>query len=298
MTPPRSAGDERTAILLLTFAHVAVGGSWVAARVAVASISPLAVAIVRFAIAAALLWAWSKAQGLREPPPDRRTLGAYAIMGLTAVALHNALFLNGLRLAPASDGAVIGPGFTPVVTALAMQLAYRQPISRTMIAGFAIAIFGLFLVVNPAGAASTPTRLTGDILFMLTAVCWTGYSLTVKRAHLSGSPVTATMYTTAFGLLALLPMAFVENGWSTLAPAPPVAWAGVSYLALFSTVFSFVALYEGIRRIGPVRAGAFAYMVPVIGVASSVALLGEELRALAVFGGALVLAGLWLVQRR
>jgi drug/metabolite transporter (DMT)-like permease len=297
MSASRPAYD-RTAMLLLTFGHIAVGGSWVAARVAVTSISPLSVAIARFATAAILLWLWTKLQRIPTPRPDARALKAYAVMGLTAVAFHNALFLNGLRLAPASDGAVIGPGFTPVITAVFMQVAYKQPITRAMAAGFVTAIAGLVLVVNPMGAASTSTRLAGDLLFLLTAVCWMGYSLTVKRAGLGGSPVTATMYATMFGLLALVPMAVVENGWSTFASASPAAWAGIAYLATFSTVFSFVALYEGIRRIGPVRAGAFSYMVPVIGVVSSVILLGEELRALTVVGGALVLVGLWLVQRR
>jgi drug/metabolite transporter (DMT)-like permease len=58
-----------------------------------------------------------------------------------------------------------------------------------------------------------------------------------------------------------------------------------------------VFFYEGVSRIGAARASAFAFLVPIFGVLSSVALLGERLSALTLAGGLLVLAGLWLVQR-
>jgi drug/metabolite transporter (DMT)-like permease len=66
---------------------------------------------------------------------------------------------------------------------------------------------------------------------------------------------------------------------------------------VFGTVVSFVLLYEGISRLGAIRASAFAYLVPIFGVASSAALLGEQITTATVAGGVLVMLGLWLVQR-
>ena len=53
----------------------------------------------------------------------------------------------------------------------------------------------------------------------------------------------------------------------------------------------------GVARIGAARASAFALLVPIIGVLSSVALLGEELGPMTLLGGLVVLIGLWLVER-
>ncbi len=106
------------------------------------------------------------------------------------------------------------------------------------------------------------------------------------------------MYGTVTGTLLLLPFAIGERGWTKLAAAPILAWAGTLYLAVFGTVLPFVLLYEGVRRIGAGRATSFAFLVPIFGVVSSVLILGEHLSRLTVIGGALVLAGLWLVQRR
>jgi drug/metabolite transporter (DMT)-like permease len=61
-------------------------------------------------------------------------------------------------------------------------------------------------------------------------------------------------------------------------------------------VLAFVLFYEGVRLLGASAAAAFALLVPIFGVLSSVLVLGERLRPGLALGGAIVLAGLWLVQ--
>ena len=46
------------------------------------------------------------------------------------------------------------------------------------------------------------------------------------------------------------------------------------------------------------RASAFALLVPIVGVLSSVALLDEKLGPLTLVGGGVVLLGLWLIEHR
>jgi drug/metabolite transporter (DMT)-like permease len=80
--------------------------------------------------------------------------------------------------------------------------------------------------------------------------------------------------------------------------APLDALAGIGYLAVFGTVGAFVLLNLGVARIGAARASAFALLVPVVGVLTSVVFLGDRIGPLTVVGGAVVLAGLWLVEHR
>ncbi|MGH2628075.1 MAG: DMT family transporter, partial [Anaerolineales bacterium] len=112
-----SSRETRGAYLLLTLAMLCFGGTWVAGALAVEAIPPATIAVVRFALAAALLWVWDRAGGRRRRPLQTRDLPLIAALGATAVAGYNILFLYGLRLAPASDGAIIVPGFAPILTA-------------------------------------------------------------------------------------------------------------------------------------------------------------------------------------
>ncbi len=207
------------------------------------------------------------------------------------------LFLYGLRLAPASDGAIIVPGLAPVFTAVLAWPLLGEHLDRMGAAGLGVAVLGLVLVVGCRGGHAA-TRMVGDVLFLLGAGCWAIYSLIGKAATNRFSAVRATLYGTITGTLVLLPFAIAEREWTTLAAAPLPSWIGTLYLAVLGTVVPFVFYYEGVRRIGAGRASSFALLVPICGVLSSVLVLGEQVSASTAIGGAFMLAGLWLVQRK
>jgi drug/metabolite transporter (DMT)-like permease len=287
---------RRTAYLFLTLTAVLFGGTWVAGKLGVESIPPLTLAAFRFSLASLLLLAWVARLPVRPQRATLRDLPLILALGSTAVAGYNVLFLYGLKLAPASDGAIIVPGLAPVLTAALAWPVLKERMSPARAAGLGVALLGLVLVMNPAGEQDR-NRLLGDLLFLFGAGCWAIYSLIGKSAIARFGAVGATLYATLSGALMLLPFAVLERGWIPLAAAPLQAWLGVLYLAVFGTVLAFVFFYEGVSRIGAARASAFAFLVPIFGVLSSVALLGERLSALTLAGGLLVLAGLWLVQR-
>lgn len=297
MTTTRS---DRTAYLFLLGMAVSFGGTWVAGKVAVEEIPPFTLAAGRFGIAWLLLVAVARLQRHSIYRPVLRDVPIILGMGLTAIAGYNVLFLTGLTLAPASDGAIIVPGLAPILTVVLAWAVLGDRIGLRVAAGLAIAVSGLLLVIGPGGAggAGGSQRLLGDLLFVLGAVFWAIYSVLGKIASARFDAVSATLYGTFTGTLFLLPPALLEGGVARIAAASPAALAGLAYLAVFGTVIAFVFLHEGLRRIGPSRAGSFALLVPVFGVISSMILLGEELRQLTVVGGAVVLAGVWLVQQR
>lgn len=284
------------AYLVLSLSAVFFGGTWVAGHVAVEHLPPMTIASVRFLIASTLLYAWARLQGHRGRRLTARDLPLILTLGATAIAVYNVLFLYGLRLAPASDGAIIVPGLAPVFTVLLAWPILRERIGVWAVLGFIIASVGLVLVMDPQPSQAA-NRLLGDVFFVLGALCWGIYAVAGKTATTRFTPVTSTLYGTVAGTLMLIPFGIAERGWIALAQAPLVSWAGMLYLATFGTVFAFVFFYEGVKRIGAGPASAFAFLVPVIGVVSSVFLLDEKLAPGTAVGGLLVLLGLWLVQR-
>jgi drug/metabolite transporter (DMT)-like permease len=288
-------GERRGAYAVLLACMVAFGGTWPAGKVAAAHIEPATVAVARFASASTLLWLWARVTGRAVPRPSRRDLPLVAVLGLTVVFAYNLFFLYGVRHAPATDGSVLVPGMIPVATTLlAWPLLGERPTWRTGL-GLAVAVVGLLVVVDPAGSVDS-SRLLGDGLFVGAALSWTAYTLAGREAVGRFGPVSANVYATAAGALLLLPVAFASGSWGSLRAAPVQAWGSIAYLSVGGTVLGFVLFYEGVRRVGAARAATFALLVPIFGVLSSVLVLGERLRPLLAVGGAIVLAGLWLVE--
>ena len=289
--------SERAAYLMLTGMAICFGGTWVAGAVAVDAAPPFTIAAVRFAIASLLLYGWARLTNRPLSPLHRSDWRMVAGLGLTAVAGYNWLFLTGLTLAPASDGAIIVPGLAPVFTAVLAGAVLHERLGLRGFIGLGVAAIGLFLVVNPAGGTDE-RRLLGDLLFIAGAALWGVYSVLARTASRRFSAVSASLYGTAFGTLVLIPPALIEGGAASLIAAPPAALIGIAYLAVFGTVAAFVLLNLGVARIGAARASAFALLVPIVGVLSSVALLDERLGPLTLVGGVIVLLGLWLIEHR
>jgi drug/metabolite transporter (DMT)-like permease len=287
--------SDRAAYLMLTAMAICFGGTWVPAAIAVESVPPFTIAALRFGSASILLYLWARLAGRPLSPIRSGDWPIVIGLAVTAVAGYNWLFLTGLTLAPATDGAIIVPGLAPVFTLAIAGLVLGERLGARGLAGMAVAAIGLFLVVRPAGEADG-TRLLGDLLFLAGAALWGVYSVIARIASRRFNAVSTSLYGIALGTVILLPLAALEGGASAITNAPAEALAGIAYLAVFGTVAAFVLLNLGVARIGASRASAFALLVPVVGVLTSVAFLGETLGPTTVIGGAIVLAGLWLVE--
>jgi drug/metabolite transporter (DMT)-like permease len=281
--------------VLLVLVSLFFGGTWVAAPWATAEIHPLAVAFLRFAVAAVLLWLYCRVRGI-DVRMTRGDLPVVLGVALTSVAGYNILFLYGVTLAPASHGAVIVPGLIPGATMLLARVVLGERIETRRALGVGIAVAGLVLVVGPELEGGATTAL-GDLLFAVSAFLWAIYTLIGRAAMRRFHAAAITFLGTAVGAAILLPLALLApGGFGDPVAASARAIGGVLYLATFGTVLSFVFFYEGVRQLGAARAAAYAVLVPLFGVTLAVLLLGEPLTPTALAGAAIVLGGLWLAQ--
>ena len=287
--------ERRTAYVTLLAGMVSFGGKWPAGKFAAEQVPPAVIAVVRFSIAAVLLWLWARLSHRPVPRPRREDALLVFALGFTVVFAYNLFFLYGVRHSSAADGSVLVPGLIPITTALLAWVLRRERPSRRTQLGLLIALVGLMIVVRPSGAIDHD-RVLGDLLFVGAAFAWAAYTLAGRRATARYGSVSANVYATSAGTLLLLPFTVLDGGWSPLVHASAGAAGGIAYLAVLGTVVAFVAFYEGVRLIGAARAASFALLVPIFGVLSSVLVLDESLSVTLAIGGAIVIAGLWLAE--
>lgn len=273
------------------------GGVFVAGKFALTSLPPLTVAWGRFAVASLVLWAWVRWTARAARRLTARDLPLIAAMGVTAMAGFNILLFYGLTMAPAADAALITPAVSPILTATLAWRFLGERVGTRGVAGLVAGVGGLALVIAPGGDGSG-ARLAGDLLFAAGSALWGVYALIVRAASRRFTPPVATLYACVAAALALALPAVREQGWTSLAAAPPEAWGGLLYLAIFPTALAFVFFHVGLVRLGAVSATSFALLIPVFGVLLAAAVLGERPEARTIVGGVCVVVGLWLVQSR
>lgn len=282
--------STRTWLKLLAVAFF-WGGTWVAGRIAVAEVSPLATASWRFLMASVVLGAtlWRR-EGM--PQWGRRDwLGVFQL-GASGIFLYNICFLYGLRLIEAGRGALV-VALTPAVIALADWLIFGAPMTPRRFAGILLALIGCLLVVTRGDLQllSGAALGGGELLILGCVVLWAAYTFIGRRVNRTLSPLAATFGASLTGWAMLTVAALIDGSLFALQGLHAGGAASIAFLGVLGTALAFTWYAEAVRDIGPTRAGMFINLVPVFGVTMGAVLLQERLALAAYVGGALVVLG-------
>lgn len=273
------------------------GGTWIAARVVVQEVAPLAAAAWRFlfsvvSLGGIVLWHYR-----RLPRLGRREWWYVTALGATGFFLYNICFLYGMRYMTAGHGALV-VAITPVLVTLGAWGLLSESMTRAKAFGSLLALLGCLTVI---GNGSPLAPLTGDVglgelLILGCALLWAAYTLIGRIAMRTLSPLVATTYAALTGWLMLLAAALLDSPGALLPAYSPRAWAALLFLGLLGTTLGFTWFNQAVQKIGAARASIFINFVPVAAVLQAAWLLDERLGPPVLFGGVLVLAGVVLTQ--
>jgi drug/metabolite transporter (DMT)-like permease len=270
------------------------GGTFIAGRVLAQSVGPFAGAFLRFAVASVCLTAIMRHRGVAFSRPSGRQLLVLLLMGMTGIFSYNVLFLKGLKLIEAGRASVI-IACNPIFIALMSAVFFRERLNVLKVSGIIVSVSGAITAIARGdwSALLSGGFGWGELYIFGCVASWVAYSLFGKTVMPSLSPLVAVTYSSVAGTLFLLPAALMED-IKGAAAYPLDAWASILYLGFFGTVLGFVWYYQGIQRIGPVRAGLFINFVPVFALLLAFLVLGEPVTPSLLIGAVLVSSGVCL----
>jgi drug/metabolite transporter (DMT)-like permease len=274
------------------------GGTFVAGRILKQNVEPFSAAFLRFAVAAALLLAIVRKSEGGFPRLARSQWLPVGLLGLTGVFAYNAFFFKGLQLISAGRASLV-IALNPVFIALLSAWFYKEKLTPVKIAGILISVTGAMVVISRGslvGILQGGIGL-GELMMFGCVLSWVAYSLIGKSVMRDISPLVATAYASFSGMLFLSIPALVEGLVGDLPHYTLSEWASIVYLGLFGTVIGFVWYYEGIRQIGPLRAGLFINFVPVSAITLAYLILAEPITLSLLMGACLVITGVYFTNR-
>ena len=195
----------------------------------------------------------------------------------------------------------------PAVAAVTDRLFFGLPFNRLMVPGLIASAIGCALASVAPGAGTDGIGFGGgEVLILLSVVCWSWYSTVAQRWCPGWSQVRITFVTMATSGLAMtaLYLALSAGGMVPFPPAWPQApIEGFSLLWYIVTVMVLgVVLWNaGVRAVGVVTASLYINLTPVVAIGILVLLQGAEPTPLQLVGGAMVLIGIvyseWRILR-
>ncbi|HEX2272647.1 MAG TPA: EamA family transporter, partial [Acidimicrobiales bacterium] len=269
------------------------GWSFLLIKVAVAGMTPTTVAGIRVALGAGVLSAVVRARGL-SLPRDPQWWRHFSVVALAGSAAPFSLLAWGEQHISSALAAVLNAS-TPLFAALFASMLLRERLRPLQVAGLALGLAGVAVVAGLGGEDITGSGLGGKAAAVGAAVGY-GISLTYTRRHLTPlPPLVAAAGQLVMATLMLAPLAVLTTVRQGMEVTPTRALA-VGLLGVFGTGLAYVMVYRLIADVGSTKASVVTYLVPVVAVAVGVLFLEEDFSLRLVVGGAVVIAGIALVN--
>lgn len=294
--PPRSA---RLAVLI-PFGIVTLiwGSTWLVIKDQLAVVPPSWSVSYRFAVAgvAMLIWALIRRDSLKL---DARGLAFAVALGLAQFVL-NFNFVYRAEQHITSGVVAVVYALLLVPNALLARVFLGQRMGRQLLIGSAVAMAGVALLfVHEArlSVAGSEQALIGIGIAML-GVLSASVANVMQATRVAKAYPMSSMLGWAMLTGAAIDAAFA---WSTVGPpmieTRPAYLAGIVYLGVLGSAFSFSLYFQLIRTIGPAKAAYTSVLIPVIAMLLSTLFEGYRWSWLAAGGAVLVMAGLVLALK-
>jgi len=283
-------------ILALIGAMILWASSFIALKYAFMHYDPMVVIFARMAIALLFVLLFF-AKVFRNLDIRKNDIKYLSLMALFEPCLYFIFEAEALVNTTASQAGMI-TALLPVMVALGAWFWIGEKINRRIIVGGLLAFGGaVWLSLGGEASSYAPNPLYGNVMEFLAMVMAVGYTLTLKHLSKRFKPLFLTAFQALIGSLFFLPFLLLPStvlpGTFPLLPSLAVLYLGVA------VSFGAYGLYNyGVSTIPASEASLFINLIPVFAVMLAYLLLDEQLGWSEIFGGAVILFGVFVAQSK
>ncbi len=272
-------------IVLVVVTTFLMGSSFTVGKIGLNYVSPLLLVGLRFTIAGLLMAVLVRKKLKPEKLAD---WGRIFLIGLVQTAgVMGCIFLS-LRTITAGESSILtfsNPLMVVIMGTIFLGIRYRILQWIGAIVGF----FGVFITLG------FQMQLTsGTLLGLGAAVSWSIGTILIKQWGSRFNVWVLTAYQMLFGGSILLLMGLTME--SPLLVLNPASITIILWLAIMASIVQFAIWFYLINEGDPGKTSAFLFLAPFFGVLTGWVLLDEVVEPYVYAGGALIFAGIFMVN--
>jgi drug/metabolite transporter (DMT)-like permease len=289
--------QTKQALILLWIVPALWTVNYIVARKAPGVIGPHLLALGRWGLAALVLVVLARSELWANRANIAKAWWQYLILGALGMLICGAWVYQGARSTQAMNIALIYAA-SPVLISLGSVWMLNESINKRQILGVCLALLGVVHVVVKGqwAALSNVQFVVGDLWIVAATIAWAGYALLQKQWP---SPLSAIARLAAIclgGVAALLPFSI----WELFQPDLTVWGAQAFWLIVIAGLIPGLGAYWiygwSQEILGASRTAVALYLGPLYAAFLTWVFLGEAPGWHHLFGGLLILPGVFLVM--
>ncbi len=265
-----------------------------ATKIALQSAQPFVIAVTRFFIAATVMLFIAHVI-LKKPLPANREWKQIAVYGLLNISIYLGLYVIAMMNVSAGLG-TLSVGTNPVFISIIAAVWMRQPVKRVTIISLLLCAAGIITAAYPLLEHSYASP-GGLLILLLSMLSYSAGAVYFSKTGWNGMNILVINgWQTLLGGVFLLPflLAFYDSSKNVYNFG---SVGGILWLALPVSIGA-VQLWLFLLKDDPVKASFWLFLCPVFGFMMAAFLLKEPVSLYTFAGVALVIMGLYIVQRK
>ena len=280
--------------LSLVFQSLISSGTHLVAKLVVKDIEPLALTMIRSALAAVgLLLVVLLRKG--RIVIARADYGSILLLSFLAIPANQFLFLTALKHTTPTNASLMY-AMTPTVVLVISSLMGGERLSWKKTAGVFIAFGGIVLVVFEHGIDLACDYTLGNLLLAAAVLSWALYTVKGRPMILKYGAFSTSAVTMILGTLMFLPVGALNAAEFDYSRLTPAHWGGLMYLAAGTSIFAYFLWYYALGRIEASKVAIFSNLQPIMTAVLAYLLLGQPISFTFIVGGTIALFGIVLTQ--
>jgi drug/metabolite transporter (DMT)-like permease len=266
------------------------GSTYYAIRVGVREVPPFLLAAMRFLIAGAALYGWTRARGERAPS-GRQWVSISLVAFLIFVVDYGLVFWAEVRV-PSGLAAVMLATIPAFMALGEIFVLGTQRLTARLVVALLIGLGGVGVLVSRSlNLGGAPIDRRGAAALVVAAMGWSIASVLARKLPLPESKVVSSGAQMLAGgvFLALISCALGEYREFHAANVSRGAWIALAYLIVAGSIIAFTVYVWLLHHESPTKVGTYAYVNPVVAVLLGYFLGGEELGLRTILGTLFVL---------
>ena len=278
--------------ILLFFAMVAWGGSWVNVKVLGFYISAFEMIFLRFFITALSMIPiiiWLK----HSFKIDLKSFGLIVLTSITLIVYMNCFYL-GTKYGTASLGGAMVTTMIPIITFVLLALMGVKHVSRKDAFALALGAVGVLTMLNVWKFDLAHVWVIQNLYFILAAILWAVLTILSSKSS-KVSPIIFTFYMYVVTVV-LVWIFFVDVSAITLSAFDGIFWINLALIAIAATTFANTIYFLGIEKLGAAEVSSFVFLVPFSAIILSAIFLKETIDISIIIGTLLTLFAVKLLN--
>ncbi|HVP06999.1 MAG TPA: EamA family transporter, partial [Candidatus Acidoferrum sp.] len=259
-----------------------------------AVIEPFTFAFFRFLIASVVLLTMVHFQK-QDNRIARRDYPRIIGIGVLIIIGNQTAYLWGQSLTAAGHGAVLF-ATTPIWVLIMAIFILKEKLTWQKAVGIPLALIGALILVTGGAIKVGAEYLKGDLIILVSVWAWGAYAIFGKPLAEKYGALRVTAYALASGAVAYFPFGLYRALTFDYSHVTLVAWLPVLYMALGSSVASYVIWYWLLKYMEASKLAVFSNIQPVIATTVAFFTLGEIPGPAFLIGSAIVLTGVIVTE--